>query len=527
MNSKRCFTVALAIGALSASCVQDTVLEESTMTTLNDTGGIARSADERLELRFPTGALDAETDITITTHRDLTFPRAKTPIYEFGPDGIQFDRKVMIRVTGLVSEVELMVAQIDGEHAYRLPSSQWDPSTGEITAELEHFSSYAVLTVYTPCGGLTCGDSCVVCDPLDPTCVEPPPSSKACNQAGLCVEAALPMCSNPPPRDGGTPIDAGPAVDAGTRDGGSVVTDAGTRDGGASTPDAGMPYCSDVAVQRPQPLVDILLVIDTSCSMSEEQTGLASQFPTLLDTLVQNNADFQIGTTTMETGAGGTQGALQGAVPVLTSTTPNLATEFANNVVLGTMSPGSAQDESGLTAMKMNLMHPMAASLHRQDSSLTVILVSDEPEQSIETVEHYVNYALAFKGPYGDRRLQINAISGDTPGGCTGPNGSATASPRYIHAASLTDGVFTSVCAASYATALTDLGEMSYGYEFLFDLSQVPTSTATLEVLVDGVPVSPGPATGWSYDGALNAIVFEEFGVPDPSSTVEIRYDCP
>lgn len=524
MNSKRCQWAALAIAALGAGCIQDTVLEESTMTTLDSTGGIARSADERLELRFPTGALKNSTDITITTRRDLTFPRTKTPVYDLGPDGIQFDRKVMFRVTGLVSEVELMVAQIDGQHAYRLPSSNWNASTGEITAELEHFSSYAVLTVYNPCGGATCGDACVVCDPLDPTCVEPPPASKACNQSGLCVDSALPMCSTPPPpRDGGvtTTPDAGTTPDGGSTPDGGIGSDAG------NPPDAGMTYCSDFATQRPKPLVDLLLVIDTSCSMAEEQAALASEFPTLLDTLVQNNADFHIGTTKMEVGPTGSQGALQGTVPVLTSTTPNLAAEFTSNVVLGTGSGGSAQDESGLHAMELSLAHPSAAALHRPGASLTVILISDEPEQSAFAWEDHVDAALAFKGPYGDRRLQINAIAGDMPSGCNGPNGSASAGPRYIAAAQATGGVFNSICAASYATALTDLGEMSYGYEFVFGLSMVPTSTASLEVLVDGVPVNAGPATGWSYDAALNSIVFAEFGVPDPSSNIEIRYDCP
>lgn len=520
--------MAVFASMFGAACAQNTVLEESTMTTIDNTGGIALSADGRLELRFPTGALDQSTDITITTQRGRLFPRTKSPIYEFGPDGATFDRKVMVRVTGLVSEEELMFAQIIGDHIEEVPGSTWDPVAGVVTAELEHFSSYAVIQVYNPCAGLACADPCVVCDPLDATCVEPPPAAKACNQSGLCVDAALPMCSgqrdggpSTPPRDGGSaPTDAGTTPDAGGAPDGGTTPDAGTRDGG-------IPYCSDTAMQRPQPMVDLLIVMDTSCSMGQEQAALASQFPTLLDTLVQNNTDFHIGTITMRTTAMGHNGALQGNVKVLTSTTPNLANEFANNVVLGTNAPGTSADESGLLAMEQSLTHPDAPLLYRGDASLTVIMVSDEPEQSTDPWLDYVNSVRATKGAYPDRRLQINAISGDVPGGCSGPGGTAAAAPRYQSAAQATGGVFNSICAASYATALTDLGDMGYGYEFIFGLSQVPTSTASLEVYVDGVAVSPGPNFGWSYDAALNSVVFDEFAVPEPNAVVELKYDCP
>lgn len=539
MTSVRMGMAIVAASLTFVACSDDKVLSETTMTRIDSSGGLALSADGQLELRFPTGALSEPTDITIETQRGRLFPRLRSHIYEFGPDGLQFGRKVLIRVTGLTSDDELTIAQIDGEFARPLDSSVWDPTTNEITAEIEHFSSYAVITVYNPCDGLTCGTACVTCDPLDPTCTEPPPANKACNQSGLCVDATLPMCGVPRDggvtntRDGGSTSDGG-AIDAGQRDGGSATPDggntrdagtpidAGTRDGGvpvrdAGTRDAGPPPCVDTAYQNIQPIVDVLLVVDNSCSMTEEQMALANNFSLLLDTLTQNNTDFQIGVTTTDMSPSGEMGALVGSPSVITNTTPNIQAAFASNVMVGTS--GSAT-EAGLGAMGANITHASAAAFHRANSALTVILVSDERDYSVDTPTAYVNTVLMSKGPYPERRTQINVIIGPT-GGCTGPAGTAEAGIGYETARAQTNGAFSAICTPPYAQALTDLGNMTYGYEFVFGLSGSPSNTQAITVTVDNSHV-----TNWTYDTALNAIVFPPSDVPPASAQIDIEYAC-
>lgn len=48
---------------------------------------------------------------------------------------------------------------------------------------------------WDPCGGLTCGDSCTVCDPNDPDCFETA-VPKFCDVDGACV-ASVPECPEP------------------------------------------------------------------------------------------------------------------------------------------------------------------------------------------------------------------------------------------------------------------------------------------------------------------------------------------
>lgn len=505
MTSTKTWMATVSAALVFIACSEEKTLPETTMTVIDNTGGLAKSADGKLELRFPTGAVGESTEITVTTKRE-TFPRAKSFIYDFGPDGIEFSRNVMITFSGLTSDEELTIAQIDGNNAYVLEDAVWDPAAGTVTASLEHFSSYAVITVYTPCGNKACGDTCVICDPLDPTCTEPPPANKACNQSGLCVDATLPMC-NPPPRDGGvvTPPDAG------TPDSG-VTPDAGV------TPDGGTPACVDSFTQRPQPLVDVLLVVDNSCSMAEEQATLAGNFNLLLDTLVQNNTDFHIGVTTTDTSQTGERGHLVGNVPVLNPNTPSLAAEYASNVMVGTF--GDAI-EKGLEGMSLSLTASTASAFHRGGASLTVIIASDEEDASPNAAQDHVDAMHLAKGLYAERRVQINTITGGTQG-CSGMNGNASAEARYEDARAQTYGAHSAVCTAPYNQALTDLGGADYGYEFLFSLTQSPSNAQAITVTVDGVPA----ASGWTHDATNNAIVFAEGAVPGPNAAIDVTYDC-
>ena len=507
--------VALTGLAAGLACADDGDLRlEPVASVIDSEGGMVISDDRALLLDVPSGALGQAERITVEERSAAGFPRVVSKIYELGPDGLTFDRPVTLTIRNLASDEELTIAQIVGNSAIPVENARWEPSRGLVTAELEHFSSYAAMVVYTPCGARTCGDTCAVCDPLLPSCIEPPPLAKACNQSGLCVEASLPMCPGA--------ADAGAILDAATPDSGPI--DAGqVADTGASL-DAGPPICGDVLHQRPQPLVDVLLIIDATGSMGEEQATLAASVPLVLQTLDQNNTDFHIGVTnTRSYNQPGLPGAgtLVSVPPILTSSTPNLSAAFAASVQMQ-LTGGAARDESGLLVATQTLTATGAAGFHRPGSALTVIVLSDEPEQSPDPVATYVNALLAAKGPYGERRLQINNITGPESIICRGTGGSASAAPRYHMARRLTNGAFSEICSPPYSQALTDLGPSDYGYEFVFGLTQTLTSTQSLQVLVDGVVT-----TQWSFDASLNAVVFPEIAVPAPSAQVELRYLCP
>lgn len=61
---------------------------------------------------------------------------------------------------------------------------------------------------YDPCEGLSCGDTCTLCDPNDPGCFETQ-EVKYCDEHGSCQSQGLPYCDDAIGPDAGT--DAGPA----------------------------------------------------------------------------------------------------------------------------------------------------------------------------------------------------------------------------------------------------------------------------------------------------------------------------
>ena len=66
---------------------------------------------------------------------------------------------------------------------------------------------------------------------------------------------------------------------------------------------------------------------------------------------------------------------------------------------------------------------------------------------------------------------------------------------------------------------LTNLAWLSDSYADTFVLSQTAIP-ASVTPLVDGTPVT----LGWTWNGPLNAVVFEPDAVPDDGSLIRIEY---
>jgi hypothetical protein len=213
-----------------AACSQDRVMDELTSTTITNSGGTALSADGKLRLLIPSGALSSPTTITIRNPRDSL--QYASRVYELEPHGLQFARAISLEISKLSGD-HVAIAHIKDGQKHLLETS-YDPRTGVAAAHLDHFSSYAAVTISDPCAALTCGDPCTWCDPADPACVEPP-FAKVCNHLGFCLPAvAPPMCNTPMP-------------DAGVLDGGEASPDA-EPNVLANNDDANGTYCSELSV---------------------------------------------------------------------------------------------------------------------------------------------------------------------------------------------------------------------------------------------------------------------------------------
>jgi hypothetical protein len=317
------------------------------------------------------------------------------------------------------------------------------------------------------------------------------------------------------------------------------------------------PVNEDSFRQLDTPQVDVLWVIDNSCSMSEEQNALTGNFASFIQFADAQALDYRLAVVTTDIegfGIGGQQcptnpqaqrpmGTPQGACgyfadgnatqsdPAWRLVTPDEqpSAEAAFTAIASQGIDGSG-NETGLAAAYQALSAPLINGWNngflRPDAYLALIFVSDEPDFSIGTVDFYVNFFKAIKGFRNTNLFSASAIVGDAGQGCNGPGGNAGGGDRYISVAQQTGGIFESICTSSWSNALQNLGLNVFGYKSRFFLSNTPVA-GTIEVLVDGVRVEQQAMSGqvrWGYDGATNAVNFAPLAIPEPGSEIIVRY---
>jgi hypothetical protein len=307
--------------------------------------------------------------------------------------------------------------------------------------------------------------------------------------------------------------------------------------------------------QLETPEVDILFVIDNSCSMSEEQAALTGNFSSFIQFADAQALDYRIAVVTTDVEGevfGGTacpasltamrpRGLPQGACgyfadgnestsnPDWRLITPDeQPSPEAAFVAIASQGIDGSGTEQGLQAAYQALSAPLITGWNsgflRPDAYFALIFLSDEEDQSSGSIDFFVNFYKAIKGFRNTNLFSASAIVGDTPGGCS----SADAGSRYVAVAQQTGGIFESICTQDWATALQNLGLSVFGYKSRFFLSNQPVP-GTLTIEVDGVPVQPRAPSGqvrWTYDQGTNSINFAPLAIPEPGSEIVIRYQA-
>ena len=263
-------------------------------------------------------------------------------------------------------------------------------------------------------------------------------------------------------------------------------------------------------------MVDILFVVDNSCSMPEEQAMLAGTAAAFVDFLDGEGLDYQIGVVTTD------NAALQGADPVISPGDPDPATAFAQTVQLGTAGSGYEQPLNfGLQAVSPPLADPGGpnAELLRDGAGLAVILVTDEDDQSSGAA---ADYTAAFEVLKDDpAHVTVSAIDGG-PEGCTGAGGTAYAAYRIGEVVADTGGVEGSICDEDWMPLLETIPAVVARPQSTFCLT-FPPIPETLEVTVAGELLNEG----WSYDELANCVVLDAEHTPQPGDEVLIYYGEP
>jgi hypothetical protein len=199
MSAQRTFWLLSLL--VTGACTESRTMSEETLTTITpNLGGTAASADGRLTLRIPAGAVASTTEIRIAIERTGAPAAILGGVsYRFEPDGLQFAVPVEVWISGVPVEAddEIALAQILDTGVEVLDTSVHDPDASTVNATLEHFSRYGLIRRANPCRGLSCGASC-----------NAGTTPHRCNFRNRCVPAGIPLfCAGGP--DGGPGFDAG------------------------------------------------------------------------------------------------------------------------------------------------------------------------------------------------------------------------------------------------------------------------------------------------------------------------------
>jgi len=249
---------------------------------------------------------------------------------------------------------------------------------------------------------------------------------------------------------------------------------------------------------------DIILVVDNSGSMLEEQTELASNAQLFVDELNASNIDYRIAVITTDSS--------YHAGPFITPYTSNPASLLASEVLVGIF--GSAV-EMGLYEAKLALEPPGFAapggSFLRENARLSIVWISDEDDFSVGDVSSYVSDFWSKKSSPGE--VSVWGIIGDPMLGCS----SAQPGDRYYDIITIMGGGWTSICSRDWGAPLSAVAG-SVGVDSVLELSGNP-APATIEVKVNGTQT-----WNWVYVVADNSISFNPGHIPNVGSRVVVSY---
>ncbi len=285
---------------------------------------------------------------------------------------------------------------------------------------------------------------------------------------------------------------------------------------------------TDVFEQPINGATDIMFAVDWSCSMWDDAANVESNFGTFVSTLSAMDADYHVAVVTEDDGCinypAGTQPYIDNDMSISDqeSTFSTMLCESYSGVYCNSYGSNTERAfmliEAALKTANINT-GGCNEGFYREDATLSLIGVSDEPEQSVNPYTYYVSLFQSMKDDSDD--VVMHAIGGDYPTGC----GSNSAYSGFYEATVATGGLFLSICATDFGSHLESLAEGSAADLTSFELTDFPVPE-TLTVTVNGTP----SAIGWSYNEVDNTIDFDEAYVPEGGSTIQIEYalygDC-
>lgn len=202
--------------------------------------------------------------------------------------------------------------------------------------------------------------------------------------------------------------------------------------------------------------VDILVVLDNSCSMADHQAKLAKGFQEVWDGLIEMPFDWHLGVVSTDMYASSHKGKLRasGGARYVTKNLADGLNKFAEMLRLGT---SGADQEKGFDAAYAALFDlkgtpiPENAGFVREDSSLYLLFVSDENDYS--TIINGSDLQSALEDQWAARDLHVAAVITPAPFGCQGGGGINDGEPGrdYELLVGILGGDVHSICGTKWA----------------------------------------------------------------------------
>ncbi len=287
--------------------------------------------------------------------------------------------------------------------------------------------------------------------------------------------------------------------------------------------------------------VDILVVVDNSISMYDEQQKMGDRFGDFIEEL--GDVDWQLAFTTTDARSGYNHPRFGGRLldlvgtrgKILNKKTPNMLQIFKNTIDrssdqydcgFGFDLPCASNTEEPLKAIiqAVQLKDSTNQGFFRTNAALAVIVLSDENEESIggRTATKPITVIETIKNSFGDsKKFSVyGIIIQPEDGRCLAANQPDGVFGTHVHSlAGLTGGITRSLCDADYRPSMKaisrDVKKILKVHEIVLDHRPVKNS-----VLVRFIPESNN--VKWKVAG--NKVVFEKAPADQTKIVVDFRY---
>jgi hypothetical protein len=295
---------------------------------------------------------------------------------------------------------------------------------------------------------------------------------------------------------------------------------------------------------------DVVFVVDDSSSMSDEQRQLRENFRAFVRSADAGFTNYRVAVTTTDVTE--VKGRF---MPISTSPDVNMDgvvdadDVFAERLLardrwvdrnsqptpevkfrnLARVGVSGDETEQGLFAAVLSVSafnrdNPNFG-FFRDDALWSVIIISDEPDQSPGSVQAYVDELKAAKL---DGNVRASAVVGPIPDGCEQDSGRVQPAPRYAEFVRKLGGTIASICSDDWAATLNEVSGIALGLETFFPLSAF--TRGPLVVRVDGAEQPEVLDEGvrlWRFE--RGGVQFEPAATPTLGADIEVSYSlaCP